>query len=157
MARGSLIITAAAFAVGAIAATAVSLFALSSIGTGLGQTQSLGGAPLPTATASAPSQSEPASTGVPTSSSTHLVSAPTTSADSAGGLVVATCRNGGAYLLSWSPKPGFRVDQFVRGPAATALIKFEGLAGESTVIARCTNGTPVITVSGDDHGTGTHN
>jgi hypothetical protein len=152
MARSSLIITAAAFAVGAIAATAVSLFALSSIGTGLGQTQTLGGAPVPTASASVSSPSAQASesTAVPTGTGS------TASADAAGGLVAATCRNGGAYLVSWSPKPGFRVDHLVRGPAPTASIKFEGLAGESLVIATCPNGTPVLTVSEDDHGTGTH-
>jgi hypothetical protein len=151
MARSSLIITAAAFAVGAIAATAVSLFALSSIGTGLGQTQTLGGAPVPTASASAPSVPASESTAVPTGTGS------TASADAAGGLVAATCRNGGAYLVSWSPKPGFRVEHLVRGPAPTASIKFEGLAGESSVTVRCANDVPVINVFEDNHTSGHDN
>jgi hypothetical protein len=72
-------------------------------------------------------------------------SAPTllTSAD---GSVLATCQQGGAYLVYWSPAQGFSADQVDRGPAQVASVTFTSQAGGVVMRVSCTSGTPVAHV-----------
>lgn len=125
-----------AWSVGAATAIGVGLVALSSIGTAIADrpVQPLAGtgptsAVTPTPDAAAPS-----------SSATASASASDQTIKSAGGTVIARCLPGGAYLVGWSPAPGYHAEDLRRGPAATARVKFEGSAREVTVTVRCTGG-----------------
>jgi hypothetical protein len=73
---------------------------------------------------------------------------------SAGGSVIARCTGSQVYLVSWSPEPGYRVRDVVRGPAAQASVRFDGDDERVSVSVRCVSGTPVATVTrrGEDHG-----
>jgi hypothetical protein len=59
--------------------------------------------------------------------------------------VVAECRPGGAYLVSWSPVPGYEAGAVVRGPAATALVTFNSTANSVTMVVSCSTGAPTAT------------
>ncbi|HEY8471020.1 MAG TPA: hypothetical protein VIL37_00055 [Natronosporangium sp.] len=72
----------------------------------------------------------------------------------AGRLVVA-CDGNQAWLTSWSPNPGYRVDEVTRGPAESVAVWFESDTDEDVeVIVTCQNGEPVVAdlVEPDDHG-----
>jgi len=57
------------------------------------------------------------------------------------GTVVVRCSAALAELESWTPNPGYRVDDVVRGPASTVSVKFESrTAGEVKVIVSCVGG-----------------
>lgn len=75
---------------------------------------------------------------------------------SAGGSVLARCDAAGAYLISWSPQPGYEADDVVRGPAVRAVVLF--LAGSHGVrlAVTCAGTVPSASVSpvGDDDGGG---
>jgi eukaryotic-like serine/threonine-protein kinase len=60
----------------------------------------------------------------------------------------ATCRCTGptAYLVSWSPLPGFDPTQINRGPGATVGLTFQGPVTAIRITFRCNNGTPLATV-----------
>lgn len=59
-----------------------------------------------------------------------------------GGTVVAECHPGGfAYLVSWTPAPGYRVEDVQRGPSEHADVRFEG-PGRSQARVRCEEGVP---------------
>jgi hypothetical protein len=81
---------------------------------------------------------------------------------SPGGTVVADCRPGGAYLVSWSPDPGYESGTVIRGPAAMARVIFNSTAKAVTMMVSCSAGLPtaISTVSGsggsggDDGGRG---
>ncbi|MGH3683123.1 MAG: hypothetical protein ACRDT2_23085 [Natronosporangium sp.] len=69
--------------------------------------------------------------------------------------LVARCDGADAYLEAWSPNPGYRVDDVVRGPAPEALLWVESDSFEDVqVLVRCEGGEPVLTdlVEPDDHG-----
>jgi hypothetical protein len=71
------------------------------------------------------------------------------------GQLVVRCDGDIAYLESWSPNPGYRVDDVVRGPAATVSVEFESdSADDVEVVVRCQDGTLVQEdhVELDDHG-----
>jgi hypothetical protein len=62
------------------------------------------------------------------------------------GTVIATCESAGAYLLSWTPAQGYEVDQFARGPASVASVRFEANSTAVTMNISCPGGpgsTPV--------------
>ena len=59
---------------------------------------------------------------------------------SLGGAVVADCRPGGAYLVSWSPYPGYEVGSVVRGPAVTGGSRFSSTANAVTMLAPARRG-----------------
>ncbi len=152
-----------AWIVGATAAVAVGLLALSLLGDSLtgNSVQPLqpdavarevsvapstsagpvvsGASPGPSASASvSPRQSRSAApTAVPSGvSADRLVT-------STGGSAVARCTSGGlAYLVSWSPAPGYKVDGVLRGPAAEVHVDFEALGKESSLNVTCVNGVP---------------
>jgi hypothetical protein len=70
-----------------------------------------------------------------------------------GGSVVVGCADGNATLDSWTPNPGFRADDPVRGPAAQVSVRFESdSSGEFTVSATCVNGVPTLATVADDRG-----
>jgi hypothetical protein len=68
---------------------------------------------------------------------------------SQGGTVVATCESAGAYLISWSPAPGYAVaqGQVVRGPAAVASVTFNAGTATVTMNVSCSGGTPSSSTS----------
>jgi hypothetical protein len=68
------------------------------------------------------------------------------------GSVVAQCDNGQVYLVSWSPAQGYRVDDYARGPAASASIKFKNDTSEVVAIFTCVAGEPHVESAADDHG-----
>lgn len=83
---------------------------------------------------------------------------PETLLTSSGGSVLATCEQGGAYLVSWSPGQGFEAQQVLRGPSTEAIVRFESPSDAITMRVTCRSGTPTPSVSGwngggeDDHG-----
>ena len=80
---------------------------------------------------------------------------------SSGGTVVADCRPGGAYLVSWSPAPGYEAGTVIRGPAVTARVSFDSAANSVTMQVSCSAGVPTASTTvggsgsgGDDGGPG---
>ena len=72
----------------------------------------------------------------------------------ASGSVTVRCDGDMASLLSWSPNPGYRADDPVRGPAATVSVKFESqVAQDMIVTATCSGGQATVTETAepDDH------
>jgi hypothetical protein len=68
---------------------------------------------------------------------------------------VARCDASTVSLVSWSPNPGYRADDVVRGPAVKATMKFESdTANDLFLTVTCVNGVPQLTerVEIDDHG-----
>jgi hypothetical protein len=66
-----------------------------------------------------------------------------------GGTAIARCTGGQAYLLSWSPRPGYRVDRAKQGPDDEVEVRFEGDEGRSELKISCRNGTPVAEIRDD--------
>jgi hypothetical protein len=73
---------------------------------------------------------------------------------SQGGTAVADCRTGGAYLVSWSPNPGYESGTVIRGPAATARVTFNSTANSVTMMVSCSTGVPTATSTVGSSGTG---
>ncbi|MGC5055021.1 septum formation initiator [Micromonospora sp. DT48] len=61
-----------------------------------------------------------------------------------GGSAVAECRPDGVYLVSWSPRQGYRVKDVDRGPDDDADVTFVGPSGEYELSLRCAAGVPVL-------------
>ena len=101
--------------------------------------------PAPSPSAQAAATVGPTSAGP---SSTELTSV--------GGTAVAQCRPGGAYLVSWSPNPGYEAGAVVRGPALTAQVTFDSTANSVIMTVSCSAGTPTATstVNGSSPGSG---
>jgi serine/threonine-protein kinase len=75
----------------------------------------------------------------------------------ASGSVTVRCNGDVATLLSWSPNPGYRADDPVRGPAATVGVNFESDVAEDMIVtATCAGGQVSVTETPepDDHGGG---
>ncbi len=164
-----------AWLVGVGAATGGSLAAVSLIG------QSIAGTPTQQLTVSAVNQAlagggrdtEPSPAAVPTPAPTRAAGRPGTAAapstppaaaggvdgtllSSAGGTVLASCAAAGAYLISWSPSPGYQAEDVARGPAPVARVFFTaGQQGERMLVT-CPGGVPVASTgwAGDDGGGG---
>jgi hypothetical protein len=71
------------------------------------------------------------------------------------GQVVARCEGATAFLEAWSPNPGYRVDDVVRGPAAEVYLWIESDSFDDVqVFVTCQAGEPVLTdrPEPDDHG-----
>lgn len=161
---------AAAWTVAAVASVVVSMLALSVIGGLGGDVQPP--APMPPldnddiiATSSAPDPPPPLAIASPSPaapSGSRSASAPppppptTPAAPTPGpprqfntqeGVVTAQCIGPQAYLLSWSPAPGYKVDDVRRGPAPVAKVQFEmfGSRRESVVAVECSTGAPRLT------------
>jgi hypothetical protein len=61
---------------------------------------------------------------------------------SPGGSVVAGCRDGHPYLVSWSPAAGYRVTK-QETESEHADVRFEGSGGRSEIRVTCSGGDPV--------------
>jgi len=81
---------------------------------------------------------------------------PGTLLDSPAGTVVASCEQGAAYLVSWSPAQGYGSDQILRGPAAVAKVTFDAGGAAMTMAVNCHGGTPTAATfwGHDDGGSG---
>lgn len=67
---------------------------------------------------------------------------------SRGGTTAASCGNGLARLLYWSPAQGFEADDVSKGPARAASISFTDSSGGVLMRVTCTSaGVPVAHVS----------
>lgn len=160
---------AAAWTAGAVASVAVSMLALTVIGGVGGNVQPP--APMPpldgglanaaTAYPASPYPGDTATPSSPASASAHPAS-PIPSTASAGpalasptpgpprqfatsaGVATAQCIGQLAYLLSWSPAPGYRVDDVQRGPALEARVTFVMFSTrqEAELTVRCVAGMP---------------
>ncbi len=162
-----------AWIVGAVAAVGVGMLALSLIGDGLttrtvqpltpdvvareASAAPVDPAPAPGTPSGTPGDDDPPASAPPPPSGS--ASGQRSGADkllwSAGGSVIARCTGAQVYLVSWSPEPGYRAHDVVRGPAAQASVRFDGDDVRVSVSVRCASGTPVATVTrrgDDDHG-----
>jgi hypothetical protein len=113
---------------------------------------------LAAATASPSGQAGPSSTDGATPGGGLITPTPATG-DSvfklAPGVVTVHCDGDVSTLVSWSPNPGFRADDPVRGPAAQVSVKFESdVAADYLVTATCAGGVAaaLATAQPDDHG-----
>lgn len=67
---------------------------------------------------------------------------------SEGGTAEASCDNGLARLLYWSPAQGFEADDVIKGPARFASVTFSDTTGGVVMRVACTSaGVPVAHVS----------
>jgi hypothetical protein len=111
----------------------------------------------PTA-AAAPASTARVAAGAAPAAPTPAASAPAVLAStvltSVGGSVVAECRPGGAYLVSWSPVPGYEAGTVIRGPAATAQVTFNSTANSVTMVVSCSAGAPTATSTVGGPGSG---
>lgn len=117
------------------------------------------GAPGPGTTTTAPTgpstDTAPSTEATPPSGSTANATTRTASPSSSGpkavtralaskgGTVVARCRAGQVYLVSWTPRQGFEIDDPLRGPGSTAYVKFDSDELEVHVTVGCRGGRPV--------------
>jgi hypothetical protein len=166
-----ILISVAAWAAGAVVATAGSLLAISVLGQGIvtGPVRTLSvdevasalAAVSATPSASATTTAATAAAGSPRATATasatpaasQSASADTSSSrvlSATGGSVIASCTQAGAYLSSWSPAQGFQVKTVVRGPAYAAKVKFVSGSNAVVLTVVCQSGVPTAsqTVSG---------
>jgi hypothetical protein len=163
-----------AWTAGAAASVAVSMLALNVIGGAGGDAQpptpqpametgqvdatsaaapllsTAGGTPLPTpapasaypggVAASGPSAGRSATAGLQRQLSTLA------------GVVTAQCTGQLAYLVSWSPAPGYRVDTVTRGPASVVQVWFASPSRRQAMAVRCVAGVPRLVEPDDDLG-----
>jgi hypothetical protein len=161
---------------GAVTATTGSMIAVNELAHGMlgPQTQQLGVAtvgaalksgagspsPSPTIGSSGPASASRAAPKLSHAASPSAVPSGAAVQDPAGtllesgdGSVMASCQPSGAYLLYWSPDPGFQADNVYRGPAAVTSVTFRGPGGSVVMHVTCAGGTPVAHLyqpSGDD-------
>ncbi|WP_234359380.1 serine/threonine-protein kinase [Plantactinospora sp. BC1] len=62
-----------------------------------------------------------------------------------GGSVEATCTDGGAWLLSWTPNRPYRTDEVEPGPAAATMVRFRHGNRQVRMTITCTDGVPSTT------------
>lgn len=175
-----MLIGASAWLLGAISATAGSLYAVEELGQGLlaqhtsqvsvtmvNAELARGNADRPASTPSpshSPAASPNASRAVHKARPAHTrrTAKPVTRdtsklLTSSGGTVVASCRQGNAYLLYWSPAQGFATHRFVRGPSPVASVTFTSSSGGDLMKVTCdSSGVPIAHVSPLGWGGGSH-
>lgn len=159
-----MVLAAAAWLVGASAATGGSLLAVSALGQGLnpaaGAQLSIGGvnraltkeAGEGTAATSRRPVSPPGGRTMPPSPEARHPGPPPspgatggTLLTSQGGTLVAGCAGARAYLVSWSPQPGFGSSGVVRGPGTKAQVTFTNGQLTVTMVVSCAAGVPTAT------------
>lgn len=87
----------------------------------------------------------------------HARSHPSKLLTSQGGTVAASCDNGLARLLYWSPALGFEADGVNKGPARVASVRFTASSGGVVMRVACSSaGVPVAHVSPLGWGGGSH-
>lgn len=88
----------------------------------------------------------------------HANASPSKLLSTAGGTAVADCRPGGAYLVYVSPGQGYDFDELRRGPAPMASVTFENSSGAVELRVTCTSSGRLVkhvsTLGSDD---GSHN
>jgi hypothetical protein len=149
-----------AWTLGAVAAVGVGMLALSLIGEGL---SSRTGQPLtpdavareastaPSATVLLPEETPSAAPAVTAAAPSTPTKHPDDRLVSArGGSAIVRCTPAGAYLVSWSPDPGYRFDSVNRGPAAHASVRFRAGEDHTTLWVTCVGDVPQVHVSHDD-------
>ena len=62
-----------------------------------------------------------------------------------------------AYLVSWSPGPGYRADKVKRGPAEVVSVKLRSAKKTQVLAARCVDGVPQRVGGGNDQQDGGQN
>lgn len=157
--RSRILIGAAAWLLGAVAATAGSLLAVEQLGEGILQQQSgelsvsainarlaaeRGSTGTPHASGSAtPTPRSSARTKHPAGAKATRSVAPGRILGSADGTAFAECRAGGAYLVYWTPQNGFDAEHVVQGPAPVARVVFHGAASGVIMKVSCRAGRPI--------------
>ncbi len=164
---GSISMSATAWLAGAATSVVIGLVALSLIGNGFadGPLQPLTPAAATPMSSGTTASDDPftathtitpapkdASVSAPPASTGNTSAATDRSVSSGGGTAVFRCQPGGAYLVAWSPGPGFEADDLVRGPASAARITFEGRQSTYEIVARCSEGVIQPTVRGPFQG-----
>lgn len=149
-----------AWVVGAIAAVGVGILALSLLSDGLTgrAVQPIGANPAAQDSGAAavqpsdqPSSPDPASSPAPMRSGL-AAAGPDRTLTSPGGLAVARCVDGQAFLVSWSPAQGYRVEEVARGPDSEAKVVFRAGTDEVHLSVRCVGGVPQPHVERDHDG-----
>jgi hypothetical protein len=136
-----------AWTLGAAVSIGVGLLALSLVGVGLTGnsddrlTQPVGRADTPVTTVTVPPSAEPPSASPTASAPVTAITGPNRTIDTAGGTVVAHCIGGNAYLVYWSPSPGYMSGDANRGPATEARVSFEGGGHEINIRVTCVGQT----------------
>ncbi len=147
-----------------VLATAVTLAAVSSIGSGIfgdaagpldqGEVEQALATLTPAETASPEPEPTTAAPGTGSTTGTPEASPPASVKPevitSPGGNVLAQCVGGRAELVSWSPAQGYHVDSVDRRPSRTAEIEFEAEHRDVEIRVRCVDGVPEATVDVDD-------
>jgi hypothetical protein len=148
-----------AWVVGASASVVVGLLALSLIGadlTGTGDPPVAAEPVVDIGAGAGPGTATPPATATPAGSVSPggATAAPTGQRrlNSAGGHVVAQCQGGQAYLVLWSPAPGYRVRDVDRGPRDDARVRFESDEREVEMRVTCAGAEPRAAV--ETHGEG---
>jgi hypothetical protein len=176
MVRSRVLIGAGAWLLGAVAATAGSLYAVDQLGEGLFAQHSkqvsvaMVNVELAQAVASRPAQiptPSPSPSPTPKVSPsahkvrpvlTHRAANPVTKDSSklltsSGGTAVASCGPGGAYLHYWSPNQGFETHKVVRGPSSAASVTFASNSSDVVLRVTCSSaGVPTPHVSTNNWG-----
>jgi hypothetical protein len=144
-----------AWIVGATAAVGVGLLALSLIDDGL---EARPVPPMPTDVVAHDASDAPSATNVvhagPSTPARSSASARDRLVTSPGGTAVVRCGDTGAYLVTWSPEPGYRADDVRRGPDAQVSVTFEAGEHDIQLSARCVGGVPeprVVRLNEEEH------
>ena len=102
-------------------------------------------APAPAGSASQAISTWPgAAAGVSADPSPSASAGPPRQFTTSGGALTAQCIGQLAYLVSWSPSPGYRVDDVRRGPAAVAQVAFDSTTQQLAVGVSCASGFPQL-------------
>ncbi len=155
------VVSAVAWSVGVAISVTVGLLALRAVGLDLGDETAV--QPLTSGTvgtASSPEESpeespvespsaEPATSATSPSPSVTARAGSDRWLTSSGGNVLARCSGGQAFLVSWSPAPGYRAEDIQRGPAPAARLTFEGTGSEFKMTVTCAGDVPQSTVHKD--------
>jgi hypothetical protein len=149
-----------AWTLGAAVSIGVGLLALSLVGVGLSGdsdehlTAPVGRVDAPGTAVTATPTTDPPAVLSTSSGLSPLPTGPNRTIETAGGTVVAHCVGDNAYLVYWSPSPGFRSDDPNRGPAPEARITFEGSGREIKIRVTCTGLTVHPSIQDEQSGHG---
>jgi hypothetical protein len=146
-----------AWVVGATASVVVGLLALSLIDadlTGSGDPPIVSDPFVDTGVTGPPTSASPSPgpTGGPTPPGASSGPATQRRLNSAGGYVLAQCQGANAYLVYWSPAPGYHVRDVNRGPRDEARVRFEGGEREVEMRITCAGGQPRAAVETKNEG-----
>lgn len=145
------LLMAAGWLLAAVATAGVGTVALDVVGAGILGPQNQ---PMSAADVARALETVPPST-TPTPPTTASSSAPAPRGLTVpGGTLVAECVGDQVTLKSWSPDPGYRIDDVSPGPAAGASVKFKNDGTENVTIVTCRNGEPHAETAADDSGGG---